>query len=277
MKKLLFILFGCTVILAGCGSGSPLAKPNKEETLTDIIFGKEKHVIFQGEKANDDHQQYVERISIVHDGKAKVYNIDKSDKELLLSDAGNMSIKELEKFGEQANKDAGYPPAYYTQAKVTLLTDDEQSVSYDLRGYDDFESVDGRYRDYYGKTRQELEPKMERLVGEPKLSKENGEKVYYFKGIADMQAHDLFERTLKNQEVDRPMISTMYRGSMNDTLMTTKKDQVIKGQQHSMDNDMERDTNFIGVRVDKNTTITKESIDSGKYTHNKFVDYVEYN
>lgn len=276
MKKLLFILLGCAVILAGCGSGSPLAKPNKEETLTDIIFSKDKHVIFEGIKSNGDHKQYVQRISIVHDGKAKVYNIDKSNNNLLLTKAGNMTIKQLEEYGEQANRDAGYPPAYPTQVNVTLLSDDDQHVSYDLRGYDDFESKENRYNSYYGKTKKELEPKMERVVDEPKKVEENGEDIYKFKGIVAMQDYKLFERLLKNQEVDRPMITAMYKGSMNNVIATTEHDQVIKGQQNSMDDDTERNRNFIGVRVDKNTTITKESIRGGKYNDNKFVHYVEY-
>jgi hypothetical protein len=105
----------------------------KETTMTDIINSNKKHAIFTGTK--DDGSFNVGTIAIVKEGKAKVYHFDTEEYQKPLSELANKSVDDLEKIGDKAQQDQGFPKAYFTPAHVWLSEQHKDEIQYELRGY----------------------------------------------------------------------------------------------------------------------------------------------
>ncbi|MCG2096775.1 hypothetical protein K4T35_11410 [Staphylococcus epidermidis] len=149
MKKLILIMLGFLIILAGCGNKDTAPEKQKEITMTDIIKSSKKHVIFTGVESETD--LWVDSIVITKNGKVKVYNLSTNPYKIELSKLANKSIDEIEKIGEKKQKDQGYPKAYYTTAHIWFDDEYPDEMQYEFRGFSKYISqYDDDKKEYEG-------------------------------------------------------------------------------------------------------------------------------
>lgn len=246
MKKLIVIMLGLLIVLTGC-SGNKDTSPEKQKeiTMTDIIKSSKKHVIFTGVK--DGNEMYADRIVIVKNGKAKVYNLPMDDRKTLDSLA-DKSVDELEKIGDKNQKDQGYPKAYYTTVHVWLdqTYSHDKSIKYEFRGYNDYtsqyESDLKRYQ--LGKNEKEARKYMDSVSNfEEKSELESENKPgYSFIGLPkSMSPSDIYNRAV-------PVTPTE---DINNHMMSLDNNSKIVGLEIE-------DSNFVATKVSDKTTLKKE-------------------
>lgn len=244
MKKLITIMLGLLVILAGCGNKDAAPEKQKEITMTDIIKSSKKHVVFTGMK--DDDEIYVDKIAIVKNGKAKVYNLPMSDRKTL-NDFADKSVSDLEKIGDKIQKEQGYPKAYYTTTHVWLdqTYPEDEDIDYEFRGYADYttqyESDLKRYQ--IGENENEAHKYMDsvRDFEEKSDLKSEGKPGYSFIGLPkSMTPADVNNRVV-------PVISTE---DVDNNIMSLKDNKIVGLTSES--------GNFVATKVSDKTTLKKE-------------------
>ena len=183
MKKLILIMLGFLIILAGCGNKDTAPEKQKEITMTDIIKSSKKHVIFTGYEDEDGADLLVDSIVITKNGKAKVFNLSTLQDEIELDKLANKSIDEIEKIGEKKQKDQGYPKAYYTTAHIWFNDKFTDEIQYEFRGFSSFLSqYDEDKKEYeLGKTEDEARKYMDRVQDFDEDSQYKGD--YSFIGL----------------------------------------------------------------------------------------------
>ncbi|MCG1101512.1 hypothetical protein [Staphylococcus epidermidis] len=181
MKKLILIMLGFLIILAGCGNKDTAPEKQKEITMTDIIKSSKKHVIFTGVESETD--LWVDSIVITKNGKVKVYNLSTNPYKIELSKLANKSIDEIEKIGEKKQKDQGYPKAYYTTAHIWFDDEYPDEMQYEFRGFSKYISqYDDDKKEYeLGKTEDEARKYMDRVQDFDEDSQYKGD--YSFIGL----------------------------------------------------------------------------------------------
>lgn len=185
MKKLVPIMLGLLIILAGCGNKDTAPEKQKEITMTDVIKSSKKHVIFTGSQYDTD--LLVDSIVITKNGKAKVYNLSTNPDKIELSKLADKSIDEIEKIGEKKQKDQGYPKAYYTTAHVWFDDEFTDEIQYEFRGFSSYFSQYDEDKEEYqlGKTEDEARKYMDSVrdfESNPELESE-GKPGYEFIGL----------------------------------------------------------------------------------------------
>ena len=181
MKKLILIMLGFLIILAGCGNKDTAPEKQKEITMTDIIKSSKKHVIFTGSQYDTD--LLVDSIVITKNGKAKVYNLSTNPDKIEKNKLADKSIDEIEKIGEKKQKDQGYPKAYYTTAHIWFNDKFTDEIQYEFRGFSSFLSqYDEDKKEYeLGKTEDEARKYMDRVQDFDEDSQYKGD--YSFIGL----------------------------------------------------------------------------------------------
>lgn len=245
MKKIITMMLGLLIILAGCGENKDTApEKQKEITMTDIIKSSKKHVIFTGMK--DDDEIYVDKIAIVKDGKAKVYNLPMDDRKTI-DDFADKSVDELEKIGDKSQKDQDYPKAYYTTAHVWLdqTYPEDEDIEYEFRGYTDYTTqYDSDLKRYQiGKNENEAHQYMDSVRNFEKKSEleTSGKPGYSFIGLPkSMTPADINNRAI-------PVIPTE---KVDNDFMQLKDNKLV-----GLTSD---DGNFVATKVSDKTTLKKE-------------------
>lgn len=233
MKKLIIMMLGLLIVLAGCGGNKETApEKQKEITMTDIIKSNKKHVIFVGSKY--ENESLVDSIVITKNGKAKVYNLSTNQNKIDLNKLANKSIDEIENIGEKSQKEQGYPKAYYTTAHVWFNDEFPEEVRYEFRGFSKYNSqYDTDKKEYQlGESEDKAHKYMERVQDFNKDGqlKMNGKPGYSFiglpKSLEPIQQNEQASSTYLADEIDNNMISVdngkLVGGVYGDNFVATK-------------------------------------------------------
>lgn len=242
MKKLVPIMLGLLIILAGCGNKDTAPEKQKEITMTDIIKSSKKHAIFTGSKYED--ELLVESIVITKNGKAKVYNLSTNPDKIKLNKLVNKSVDELEKIGDKKQKDQGYPKAYYTTAHIWFNDDFPDDIQYEFRGFSDYISQYNTDNKEYelGKTEDEAHKYMDSVQdfkNKPELKSE-GKDGYEFIGLP---------KSLKPIQDNYQAYSVNLADEIDNHMMSLDDSKLVANRFND---------NFVATKVSDKTTLKKE-------------------
>ncbi|MGC9630786.1 hypothetical protein ACO2FG_12065 [Staphylococcus epidermidis] len=244
MKKLITIMLGLLIVLAGCGNKDTAPEKQKEITMTDIIKSSKKHAIFTGMK--DDNEIYVDEVAIVKNGKAKVYHLPMSDRKTL-DDFADKSINDLEKIGDKVQNEQGYPKAYYTTVHVWLdqTYPEDEDIDYEFRGYTDYttqyESDLKRYQ--IGKNENEAHKYMDsvRDFEEKSDLKSEGKPGYSFVGLP---------KSMTPADINNKVVPVIPTEDIDNNIMSLNDSKIVGLTSES--------GNFVATKVSDKTTLKKE-------------------
>lgn len=264
MKKLIYLIVGLLLFTVACDNNDSenTSKTdqykNKEVTMTDIIYDKNEHVIFTGSVNGGLN---VKQVVFTKDGKAKTYNINKTDH--TVQELADLSDKELKELVMNYNRKYKVPNSPYLP--VNVWNDEEENVMfYDFRGYKDYTSA------------------FDFDTGDNEFGQtdNNDQTKKYFEKAQDFKRHD--DKTVDgggNGEYEsgydyefngilkplNPMEDYSEAISVNKDTYTndiySKDDNIYHYIGYD---DMDDRTHFVVAKVDKNTTIKAENTDDSR-------------